>query len=272
MENIKNPKLENKKILKMLVKSYDNWQSIRKKITNQLKLKSVKLINKGTDFKYETQNEAKISLDLSDAVIFKNQLLQALQNENNLEKEIEKYLELFPIYTEWLKGITGIGIRLASIIISNYDIEKANTVSKMWSFTGYNPSNVQGYKWKTNLKTQEKTKILTNDMIKGDKLTAGYCSPFNKHLRTQMYVLAESFIKQRTMPYRKIYDDYKERLNNRNELLPKKEKLTKGHINFMAIRKMNKYFLQDLYVAWRTLEGLEVRKPYKEEYLNKKHS
>ena len=35
---------------------------------------------------------------------------------------------------------------------------------------------------------------------------------------------------------------------------------------------MIKMFLKDLYIAWRTLEGLEVRKPYEEEYLNRKHN
>jgi hypothetical protein len=35
---------------------------------------------------------------------------------------------------------------------------------------------------------------------------------------------------------------------------------------------MIKMFVKDLYVAWRTIEGLEVRKPYQEEYLGKVHN
>jgi hypothetical protein len=35
---------------------------------------------------------------------------------------------------------------------------------------------------------------------------------------------------------------------------------------------MIKQFLKDLYVHWRTLEGLPVRQPYAEEYLGKVHS
>jgi hypothetical protein len=35
---------------------------------------------------------------------------------------------------------------------------------------------------------------------------------------------------------------------------------------------MMKHLLQDLYVAWRTLEGLPVREPYQEAYLGHKHT
>jgi len=34
---------------------------------------------------------------------------------------------------------------------------------------------------------------------------------------------------------------------------------------------MVKMFLKDLYVAWRELEGLEIRRPYEEEYLGRVH-
>jgi hypothetical protein len=30
--------------------------------------------------------------------------------------------------------------------------------------------------------------------------------------------------------------------------------------------------LKDLYVQWRTIEGLEVREPYSAEYLGKRHA
>jgi hypothetical protein len=35
---------------------------------------------------------------------------------------------------------------------------------------------------------------------------------------------------------------------------------------------MLKMFLKDLYVAWRKIEGLEVREPYAAEYLGKRHA
>lgn len=47
---------------------------------------------------------------------------------------------------------------------------------------------------------------------------------------------------------------------------------TPGHRHKAATRKMIKMFLKDLYVAWRTVEHLPVRKPYEEEYLGRKHA
>lgn len=273
MEN-KKPKLECLKQLKMLVKSYDDWQRIRKSFCNQLKLKEVEVKTKNKkpyDIIYKDQENKEnnnLDIDFSDIPVLYQHLKTACFNEYETLQAIEMILDQIPIYTEWLKGIKGISTRLASILISSYDIYKADTVSKLWSFSGYNPGMVGGYKWNN----KEKCKELTNDMIRGDKLTKGYCSPFNKHLRTQLFVLADSFIKQRTMPYRQIYDDYKQRLNNQNEMLEKDKRLTKNHIHFRAIRKMNKYFLIDLYKNWRKLEGLPVREPYKDEYLNKKHN
>ena len=45
-----------------------------------------------------------------------------------------------------------------------------------------------------------------------------------------------------------------------------------AHRHKAANRKMIKEFLKDVYVAWRTIEGLPVREPYSEEYLGKKHN
>lgn len=171
-------------------------------------------------------------------------------------KEIKKQLKDFPIYTEFLKGVKGVGPLMAAVIISEYDIEIATTVSKMWKYTGLVP----GF----------------------DKLEKGKKSPFNKWLKTKMVgVLADSFIKTRS-PYRMFYDDYKHRL----ESLPEDEKERKlaksknpinkhkeyaGHIDRMSKRYMIKMFLQHLYVEWRTIAGFQVRAPYAEEYLGKKH-
>lgn len=83
--------------------------------------------------------------------------------------------------------------------------------------------------------------------------------------------------------YGKMYLDYKERLaNEENEVeeiskagakpkaIPWKEAKI-AHRDRAAKRYMVKMFLKDLYVAWRTIEGLPVRAPYPEEYLGKKH-
>jgi len=68
--------------------------------------------------------------------------------------------------------------------------------------------------------------------------------------------------------YAAIYYNYINRLNN---MAAHKDK-SKGHKNRMALRKMIKIFLIDLYTNWRTLEGLPCHDPYHEGKLGHKHS
>ena len=92
---------------------------------------------------------------------------------------------------------------------------------------------------------------------------------FSPFIKTKlMGVLAGSFLKANS-PYREFYDDYKHRLESRPDLAdgvlndkgePKKG--VKAHRHAMSLRYMIKQFLADLYVEWRTLEGLEVHNSY----------
>ena len=82
---------------------------------------------------------------------------------------------------------------------------------------------------------------------------------FNPFLKTKLVgVLGPSFLRAGDNPYRMIYDDYKHRIQN----MPVHAEKTKGHIHNMAIRYMVKRFLADLYIAWRTVEGLPVADEY----------
>ena len=93
---------------------------------------------------------------------------------------------------------------------------------------------------------------------------------FNPFLKTKLTgVLGSSFIKQSPdkCKYRKIYDDYKHRIENMDA---HKEK-SKLHRHNMANRYMIKMFLIDLYNEWRKLEGLPVAPTYTEAKLGKVH-
>lgn len=145
--------------------------------------------------------------------------------------------------------------------------------------------------------------ILTNTLVKGDRPTPGFVLPYNKNLRTFLIgILAENFIKftrlgssckklkgehapdcscERSPYYLNFYLPYKARL--KQEASPVKSMGTKddgkpwqevsaNHHHFAAKRYMIKMFLLDLYIQWRTIENLPVRKPYAEEYLDKVHN
>ena len=162
-------------------------------------------------------------------------------------KEVKKH----PLWKHFLKDVKGCGEGIAAVIITEFDINKAPAVSNLWSFAGLAPGK--------------------------DRKVKGKKCPFNQFLRAKLCgVLGSSFLKCNS-PYRLFYDNKKHRLESmdwgtasKNPTDPKRPKA--GHQHKAATRYMVKMFLKDLYVAWRTLEGLPVRKPYEEEYLGKGHT
>lgn len=164
-----------------------------------------------------------------------------------LAKEVHKH----PLWDAFLVHVKGCGESIAAVIISEFDINKAPTVSNLWSFSGLAPGK--------------------DRKVKGQK-----CS-FNQFLRAKLCgVLGSSFLKSNS-PYRQHYDNMKNRLESEDWGMESKNPVDKkrpkaGHQHKAATRYMVKMFLKDLYVAWRTLEGLEVRAPYQEQYLGHRHS
>jgi hypothetical protein len=257
-----------KEVVKMLVRLREDFQAMRKTMDNRIGRKA-----DGT-----AQNIEERDFRSEDLKNFTSIADAARNQEKEIAKMLKKTLKRFPIYTEYLKDVKGVGEIAAGWIIAEYDIEKATTVSKMWQFTGLNSGMVIGKKRVDNEDGSFKY-VPTDKMIRGDKLTPGFVSPFNKRLRTAMVgVLADGFIKAQNEYALNYYYPYKKRLaQEENEVLHigkdvAWKDVSKGHRDRAAKRYMIKMFLKDLYVAWRTIEGLPVRAPYQEEYLGHKHN
>jgi hypothetical protein len=171
--------------------------------------------------------------------------------EEQTAKTLAKEVHLHPLWKAFLSQVKGCGESIAAVIISEFDIEKAPTVSNLWSFAGLAPGK--------------------------DRKTKGHKCPFNQFLRAKLCgVLGSSFLKC-TSPYREYYDNMKNRLESQDWGTESKNPTDKkrpkaGHQHKAAIRYMIKMFLRDLYVAWRTIESLPVRVPYQEEYLGHQHN
>jgi hypothetical protein len=60
--------------------------------------------------------------------------LNALERE--ALKEVERLLQSHPLYKDWLEKQRGIGPTMAGLIISEFDITKCDTPSKMWAWAG----------------------------------------------------------------------------------------------------------------------------------------
>lgn len=253
--------------VRMLVRTREDFQSMRKKMDNRI----------GRTADGEQQNVEQRTFRLEDLEMFKKIADDAKEKEVECEKNLKRVLKRFPVWTEYLEGIKGVGTIAAGWIIGEFDIEKATTVSKMWQFAGLNPGLVKGKK-RVDHEDGKVEFVETGEMIRGDKLTPGHVSPFNQNLRTALVgVLADGFIKQQNYYAMEFYYPYKARLEQEENtvLHVGKEKqwkdVNKGHRDRAAKRYMIKMFLKDLYVAWRTIEGLPVRPSYQEEYLGHKH-
>ncbi|GAF87822.1 unnamed protein product [marine sediment metagenome] len=129
-----------------------------------------------------------------------------------------------PEIRDWLLSIKGIGELLAAKLLAVIDPEKMPMVASLWHFAGYAPEDVKR---------------------KGKK------SAWNQGLKKAIYQIGDSFIKQRTPKYRKVYDVEKARQIEIVTPLHPKGLGIKAHADMRARRKMVKEFMKDLWVEWK---------------------
>ena len=225
--------------LQILTRAYYDYQEERIRLDGQIGRK------KNGDLKKNTPDR-----DESMLLFLMARRAEVEKTENDLAKEIAKEIHLHPLWKDFLFHVKGCGEGMAAVILTQFDIHKAPTVSNLWSFAGLAPGK--------------------------DRKVKGQKCPYNQFLRSKLCgVLGSGFLKANS-PYREYYDNMKNRLESEGWGMESKNPTDKkrpkaGHQHKAATRYMIKMFLKDLYVAWRTIEGLEVRPPYQEQYLGHKH-
>ena len=184
-----------------------------------------------------------------------------MEAEQDAEKRIQQAVKEFPIYKVFLEDVKGCGPMMSAVVISQFDIYKAEYPSSLHAYAGLDVVNGKGRsRQKEHLVDQTYTDRDGKEQIKKG-------ISFNPFVKTKLIgVLGSSFIKTGG-PYREVYDNYKHRLQH----MPAHAEKTKGHIHNMAVRYMVKRFLTDLYKAWRALEGLPVAPEYSEAKLGIVH-
>lgn len=179
--------------------------------------------------------------------------LEATNGSKGFEKKyvplMKKYMTEEKLYQEFLKNIKGIGPVLGSNLIAKIGYcERYNSVSALWKHFGFAPVNGQAVKLQKGVKVD-----------------------FNPKLRTLAWKIADSFIKARTQPYRRLYDSEKARqmelLDNKAPNAPK----SLMHAENRARRKMIKIFLEHYWVEARKMKGLPISEPYAIAILNHSH-
>jgi hypothetical protein len=173
-------------------------------------------------------------------------LIQFYERFHELERDIEKYVskefKRHEMY-EWLKDVKGIGPILGASLISYIDIEKAQHASSVWKFCGL----------AVNPETGE-----------ADRKTKGQKIAYSPFMRTQLWKIGESFVKQKG-EYRTIYDTSREFYNRKfpNEVIEgKRHKYNRAHLHAMAKRRTVKIFLSRFWAEWREKRGLPVSEPF----------
>lgn len=188
-----------------------------------------------------------------------------------------------PVWT-WITSIKGFsaGSQAAKILALIDDIERFDTVAKLWRYSGYGLYEYYEKDGKPVAPIDGKVAQGTGDercivpivteakddwslITARDRGVAGYVLPFNKTLKATLYVAADNFIKQQTPYYVDIY--YAEKKRQR-ELHPEKVRVngrtdfSDAHIDNRGRRKMIKEFLKQLWLTWRKAEGLPITEAY----------
>ena len=242
-------------LLKIYARSFYDFQEVKNEFASRLRASElIELMPEERKYELETyQKQLKIA-------------------EDKLLKIIEPHLEQYPIYTEFLINIRGCAVRMSACIITSIqDIKKFPTVAKLWAYAGLHVIDGKAARRK-----------------KGEK------SNWNSFLKSKLYILSDCLMKlnfdpgtKQPLKYRKLYNDYKHRQENKSKCHLTKEEhcknkdaevswlpngCTKGHTHNMALRYVQKMFLQDLWLKWYELEGIEPpTRPYAEAVLGHVH-
>lgn len=212
------------------------------------------------------------------------QYMSLLNGEKKAVKQFPSILNKFPIYKYFLKHVPGCGPQMAACIISKFNPRKANSAASFHMYAGLDVLEDGTGRTKAKSAMVDREYIAADGTIKIKKSLT-----YDPWIKSKLVgVLAPSIIMlDRKGVYRRIYDEYKNRLNNepwRAEALV--ECMSKGvvvyeangrpkmrpafpkiRIENMSRRYMIKMFLIDLYVHWCVLEGIPVKTPYCEEKL-----
>jgi hypothetical protein len=201
-----------------------------------------------------------------------NQYLTLEREEVKNFTNIERVLTDFRIYTDYLKGIRGVGPVMSAVIISQLDPHAAKYPSSFIKYAGLDvvvTENESGELVGEGRCRKQHHLVPKSATNRDGESTDFKGISFNAFLKTKlMGVLASSFIRSGNNCYDDIYRGYKFRLQN----MPQHADKSKGHINQMALRYMMKQFLIDLHVTWRRFEGLPVSTSYAEGKLGIVHT
>lgn len=181
------------------------------------------------------------------------QYLRLVEAEDAMVKIVEREVKTHPMWDAFFKDVKGCGPLMSAVCIAYFDPHKARHASSFWRYAGLDvqpteSGEMRGVgRWYTEMRPYTDK---DGDTKERKSLT------YNPFLKTKLVgVLGSAFLRARDSYYGKVYYDYKNRMEQRENL-----SLIVRHRR--ATRYAVKMFLRDMWVVWRELEGLEVTEPY----------
>ena len=220
---------------------------------------------------------SQIEMDLVDTFIdIHNMELKA-------ENKLAGLLSSFPMWTDCLSQVSGVGPVIGATLIAKIDIFKTNSPGSLIRFFGLtveddgkgtskrrehnvpmefiNSKGELAYKWGTGYDPQKQSFAISKI---GDSFKKrGSANPYGIAYRQKkkQYALAERFgIKDAKSKGGLLRDKEGRHVPN------------KGHIDKAAIRWMCKIFLIDLWLFWAAFEGVPIKASYYARYINPLHN
>lgn len=188
------------------------------------------------------------------------QYMHMLDTESSIQKLIAKEVESHPMWDNFFADVKGCGPLMAAVCLVYLDPYKARYCSSFWKYAGLDvvlTTDKDGNEVSEG-RSKKHCEMVSYTAANGEtkeRRSITFCPILKSKL---IGVLGSCFIKIPGCKYEQIYRGYKNRLENS----PRYEGYTAAHKHNMAIRYMIKMFMQDLWVSWRTLEGLEVTESY----------
>jgi Transposase IS116/IS110/IS902 family len=204
---------------------------------------------------------------------------RAIDDEKAAEAALRESIEQHPIWS-WLGSIKGIGHLLAARLLSRLDVTRAKTPSAFWAYCGLGTipgvayrcarcglevAYPAGYQVREAHFTRSGARACAGELqpVGGEQSTRvaprrsalGGRASYDAQARKSCYLIGVSMLRCGG-DYRSFYD------SERAKLAASRPGWTLKRCHLAALRKMEKTFLRDLWLAWRRAVNLPVVPSY----------
>ncbi|HEX2693467.1 MAG TPA: transposase [Gemmatimonadaceae bacterium] len=211
--------------------------------------------------------------------ILEHAYARAVRGEAEAAAALAEAVENHPVWP-WLSGVKGVGVLLAARLLSRLDITRAKTPSSFWAYCGLSTIPGAAYRcaecgfevaYPLGYRSQERHSARSGSICAGELVRVddpanptrvaprrsllGGRAGYDAEARKSCYLIGVSMLRCRS-DYRSFYDE------ERGRLATFRPGWASKRCHLSALRRMEKAFLRDLWIAWRKASGLSIVAPY----------